>query len=89
MRKFNQGYSLVFLAIIIVALLAVMWAHARVQGTYQARVEEMAHYTVDDWIAFFRLEELLGEPKVTPIPFEELFPPTPSPTTPGRAEASS
>ena len=79
MRRFNRGSALIFLFILLVALLAVRWTHQQVEGRYQAELARLAVYTIDDWLAVFRLEELLGDPPVTPIPLDQLLQ-TPTPT---------
>ncbi|NOX62959.1 MAG: hypothetical protein GXP42_13605 [Chloroflexi bacterium] len=86
MRRFNRGYALGFLLIIIVSILAIRWSYARVEGRYQARVNELAQYTLDDWLEVLRLEEWLGEPEVTPIPVEQILG---TPTPQAEPEAKS
>jgi hypothetical protein len=87
MRRFHPGYTLAFLLVLLAALLGTRWFHQRLEGRYQERLSAVAAYTVDDWIRVLRLEELLGEPVVTPIPFAERLTPTstvtPTPTPPG------
>ncbi len=73
MRRFNRGYAFSFLLIIIVAVFAIRWSHARVEGRYQTEVNKLAQYTLDDWLEVLRLEEWLGEPEVTPIPVEQIL----------------
>lgn len=80
MRRFNRGYALIFLLILLVALLTARWTHQQVEGRYQADLARLAAYTFDDWIALLRLEELLGDPPVTPVPLDDLLhSPTPTP----------
>lgn len=80
MRRFHPGYTLAFLIVLLAALLATRWFHQRLEGRYQERLNAVAAYTVDDWIRILRLEELLGEPVVTPIPLDALLAPTPTAT---------
>lgn len=68
MRRFNRGYVWLFLLILVVALLAVGWTHQRIEGRYQAQMDEVASYTFDDWLAVLKLDDLLGDPPVTPNP---------------------
>ena len=84
MRHFNRGYALAFLLIIIVAVLAIRWTHGQVEGRYQAEFNEIAEYTLDDWLEVLRLEELLGDPPVTPLPADQIpFLDTPTPPVDG------
>lgn len=80
MRRFHPGYTLAFLIVLLAALLATRWFHQRLEGRYQERLNAVTAYTVDDWIRVLRLEELLGEPVVTPIPLDVLLAPTPTAT---------
>ncbi|MBX7236576.1 MAG: hypothetical protein K1X65_19500 [Caldilineales bacterium] len=68
MRRFNRGYVWLFLAVLIVALLSVRWTHQQFEGRYQARMETIAGYTLDDWLTVLKLDDLLGDPPVTPQP---------------------
>jgi hypothetical protein len=81
MRRFHPGYTLAFLLVLLAALLGTRWFHQRLEGRYQERLRVVTEYTIDDWIRVLRLEELLGEPVVTPIPLDALLAPTPT-TTP-------
>jgi len=71
MRKFNRGYALFFLLVLIAAYLGARWTHQRVEPYVSARAETFASYTLDDWITFFRLDEALGEPDITPVPADQ------------------
>ena len=73
MRRFNRGAAIFFLVIILVALLSVRWVHQRVEGHYQEQLAGIAAYTLDDWLNVLRLEEILGDPPVTPVPVEEFI----------------
>ncbi len=85
MRRFHPGYTLAFLIVLLVALFGARWFHQRLEGRYQERLSAVATYTVDDWIRVLRLEELLGEPVVTPVPLDAWLTPTPGVTpTPTR-----
>lgn len=68
MRRFNRGYVWLFLVILAIAILSVRWTHQRIEGRYQAHMDAIAHYTMDDWLTVLKLEDLLGDPPVTPIP---------------------
>lgn len=68
MRRFNRGYVWLFLIILVVATLAVRWTHQRIEGRYQARMDAIAQYTLDDWLTVLKLDDLLGDPPVTPSP---------------------
>lgn len=68
MRRFNRGYVWLFLIILVVAILAVRWTHQRIEGRYQARMDAIAQYTLDDWLTVLKLDDLLGDPPVTPSP---------------------
>lgn len=68
MRRFNRGYVWLFLIVFIVALLGVRWTHQRIEGRYQTRMDAIAQYTLDDWLTALKLDELLGDPPVTPSP---------------------
>lgn len=68
MRRFNRGYVWLFLFILVVALLGVRWTHERIEGRYQARIDTIAGYSLDDWLTVLRLDDLLGDPPVTPNP---------------------
>jgi len=78
MRRFNFEYAITFLLIIIVSLFAIRWVHGRVEGRYQARVHQVAAYTLEDWIGILKVDTLVGDPPVTPLPADKL-PFTPSP----------
>jgi len=81
MRKFNRGYALFFLLVLIAAYLGTRWTRQRVEPYFAARAEEFASYTLDDWLTFFRLDEALGEPAITPVPADQYpFTITPHPT---------
>ena len=82
MRRFNRGYALVFLLMIVVAVLAINYVHQRVEGRYQAEMGQIAQYELDDWIDLLGLEEFLGDPPVTPFPADQLpIAPTGTPTS--------
>ncbi len=72
MRHFNRGSALVFIFIIVVAALSIRWTYQRVEGRYQPQFNELAEYTVDDWLEVLRLEEILGDPPVTPLSADQL-----------------
>ena len=81
MRKFNRGYALFFLLVLIAAYLGVRWTYQRVEPYFSARAETFASYTLDDWITFFKLDEALGEPDITPVPADQYpFTITPHPS---------
>ena len=83
MRKFNRGYALLFLLVLIAAYLGMRETHQRLEPYFVARAEDFSRYTLDDWIAFFRLDEALGEPDITPVPADQYpFTVTPRPPTP-------
>lgn len=77
-RRFNRGYALLFLAMLLVAIVAINWVHGQVEGSYQAKTAAWTDYTLDDWLTVLHLDELLGEPAVTPMPADRLFT-TPTP----------
>ncbi len=87
MRKFNRGYAIFFLLVLIAAYLGMRWTYQRVEPYFMAKAETFASYTLDDWLAFLKLDEALGEPDVTPVPADQ-YPftitphphPTPTPT---------
>ena len=72
MRRFNRGYALIFLFMIVVAILAVRYVHQQVDGRYQAEMSQYVDYELDDWIDVLGLEEFLGDPPVTPFPADQL-----------------
>ena len=72
MRRFNRGYALIFLFMIVVAILAIRYTHQQVDGRYQAEMSQYVDYELDDWIDVLGLEELLGDPPVTPFPADQL-----------------
>jgi len=72
MRRFNRGYALIFLFMIVVAIVAIRYVHQQVEGRYQAEMSQIAEYELDDWIDVLGLEEFLGDPPVTPFPAEQL-----------------
>ncbi len=72
MRRFNRGYALIFLFMIVVAILAVRYVHQQVDGRYQAEMSQYVEYELDDWIDVLGLEEFLGDPPVTPFPADQL-----------------
>ncbi|MCO6451836.1 MAG: hypothetical protein J5I90_13715 [Caldilineales bacterium] len=78
MRRFNRGYALGFLFIIIVSIFAVRGAHQRVEGRYQKQLAVYASYSLDDWLELLQLDEILGDPPVTPVPADQI-PATPTP----------
>ncbi len=81
MRKFNRGYALFFLFVLIAAYLGVRWTYQRVEPYFSAQAETFASYTLDDWITFFKLDEALGEPDITPVPADQYpFTITPHPS---------
>ncbi|NOZ50763.1 MAG: hypothetical protein GXP37_12055 [Chloroflexi bacterium] len=72
-RRFNRGYALIFLLALLIALTAIYETHKRIDGRYQAQTAAWADYTLDDWLTVLHLDEVLGEPSVTPVPAEQLF----------------
>jgi len=82
MRRFNRGYAVVFLLLLLAALLGTRWAYQRVEPYFQAKAQEFASYSVDDWITFFRVDDWFGEPDITPVPAGQYpFTITPRPKT--------
>ncbi len=84
MRKFNRGYAFFFLLVLIAAYFGMRWTYQRAEPYFSARAEEFASYTLDDWLTFFKLDEALGEPDITPVPADQYPftitpPPSPSP----------
>ncbi len=71
MRKFNRGYALAFLLVLLAALWGIHWTYQRAAPYFQAKTQEMATYTIDDWITFFHLDDMLGEPDITPVPADQ------------------
>ena len=81
MRKFNRGYALFFLLVLIAAYFGTRWTYRRAAPYFSARAQEFASYTLDDWITFFKLDEALGEPDITPVPADQYpFTITPRPS---------
>ncbi len=80
MRRFNFEYAIVFLLIIMVTLFAIRWVHGRIEGRYQAQVNQVASYSLEDWIGILKVDTLVGDPPVTPLPADRL-PFTPSPAS--------
>lgn len=81
MRRFNRGYALFFLLVLIAAYLGVRWTYQRAQPYFAERAATFATYTLDDWITFFKLDETLGEPDITPVPADQYpFTITPHPS---------
>ena len=78
MQRFNRGYALLFLVMLVVVLASIGWVYGRVDGRYQARLQTYVDYDLEDWLSLLNLNESLGEPAVTPIPAVEL-PPTSTP----------
>lgn len=78
MRRFNFEYAVVFLLILLVTIFAIRWVHSRVEGRYQAQISKVASYTLEDWIGILKVDTLVGDPPVTPLPADKL-PFTPSP----------
>ena len=82
MRRFNPGYTLAFLLVLLAAYLGWRWTYPRAEAYFQNRMHTFATYTVDDWIAFFHVDEWFGEPDITPVPAGQYpFTITPHPTT--------
>ncbi len=82
MRKFNRGYAFFFLLVLIAAYLGMRWTYQRVEPYFTARAEEFAGYTLDDWLTFFKLDESLGDPDITPVPADQYpFTVTPHPAS--------
>ena len=67
MRKFNRGYAIFFLLVLVAAYFGMRWTYQRVEPYFTARAEEFASYKLDDWLTFFKLDETLGEPDITPV----------------------
>ena len=81
MRKFNRGYAIIFLLVLIAAFFGVKWTYQRVEPYFITKAETLASYTLDDWITFLKLDEALGEPDITPVPADQYpFTITPHPT---------
>ncbi len=79
-RRFNRGYALIFLLILLLALFSIYQVHEAVAGQYQNKTAAWVDYTLDDWLAVFHLDQLLGEPKVEAVPaYRALATPTPVP----------
>ena len=72
MRRFNRGYALIFLFMIVVAIFAIRYVHLQVDGRYQTEMSQYVDYELDDWIDVLGLEEFLGDPPVTPFPADQL-----------------
>ncbi|HID35702.1 MAG TPA: hypothetical protein EYP25_14255 [Anaerolineae bacterium] len=82
MRRFNRGYAIIFLLVLIAAYFGMRWTYQRAEPYFQAKAEEVTSYTIDDWIAFFRVDEWFGEPDITPVPADQYpFTITPRPTS--------
>jgi len=81
MRKFNRGYAIVFLLVLIAAYLGMRWTYPRVEPYFARKSAELASFTVDDWLTLLGLDETLGGPDVTPVPADQYpFTITPPPT---------
>jgi hypothetical protein len=81
MRKFNRGYALFFLLVLIAAYFGAKWTYQRAEPYFSAQAAEFSSYTLDDWITFFKLDEALGEPDITPVPADQYpFTITPHPS---------
>ncbi|HHB90620.1 MAG TPA: hypothetical protein ENK60_04860 [Anaerolineae bacterium] len=81
MGRLNRGYAIAFLLVLIAAYLGMRWTYQRAAPYFQAKAQEFATYTIDDWIVFFRVEDLVGEPDITPVPAHQYpFTITPRPT---------
>jgi len=91
MRRFNRGYAIAFLLVLIAAYVGLRWTYQRAEPYFQARAQEFARYTVDDWIAFFRVDDWFGEPDITPVPADQYpFTITPRPSvTPATTPAAT
>jgi hypothetical protein len=78
MRKFNRGYALFFLLILLAAWLGARWSYQRVQPYFDAQAATFSSYSLDEWLSFFKLDEALGDPQITPVPADQYpFPLTP------------
>jgi len=83
MRRFNRGYAIFFLLVLIAALLGVRYSYQRAAPYFSEKAETFSAYTLDDWIALLHLDETLGEPAITPVPADQYpFTLTPPPPTP-------
>ena len=87
MRKFNRGYAIFFLLVLIAAYAGARWSYQRAQPWLTARTGAFAEYTLDDWLTFLHLDDALGEPDVKPVPADQYPftitpPPTAAPATP-------
>jgi hypothetical protein len=71
MRKFNRGYALFFLLVLIAAYFGMRWTYQRAEPYFSAKAAEFASYDLDDWLTFFKLDETLGEPDFTPVPADQ------------------
>lgn len=72
MQRYNRGAALAFVIILIVIALAIAGVYRRVEGRYQARAQELASYSLDDWINLLNLDDLVGEPPITPLPADQM-----------------
>jgi len=88
MRKFNRGYAIFFLLVLLAAYLGMRWTYPRVEPYFAAKSSEIAHYTIDDWLSVFGLDDTLGDTDITPVPADQypftITPPpsvTPAPTS--------
>lgn len=90
MRRFNRGYAIIFLLVLIAALLGVRYSYQYAAPYFSEKAESVSTYTMDDWISFFHLDETLGEPDVTPVPADQYpFTITPHPTPTATATPES
>jgi len=81
MRKFNRGYAIFFLLILLAAWLGARYSYQRAQPYFQTQAQTFSAYSLDDWITFFKLDDTLGDPLITPVPADQYpFPLTPAPT---------
>jgi hypothetical protein len=71
MRKFNRGYALFFLLVLIAAYFGMRWTYQRAEPYFSSKAAEFASYDLDDWLTFFKLDETLGEPDFTPVPADQ------------------
>ena len=71
MRKFNRGYALFFLLVLIAAYFGMRWTYQRAEPYFSAKAAEFSSYDLDDWLTFFKLDETLGEPDFTPVPADQ------------------
>ena len=82
MRKFNRGYAIFFLLVLLAAWLGARYSYQRAQPYFEERAQTFSTYSLDDWISTFKLDETLGDPLITPVPADQYpFPLTPGPTS--------